>query len=142
MTQELAGHALFVPNYNIEIGKALTRGSDVWINVPVYGEEASGTSGMKAISNGVVQCTVPDGWAREVDWSGETTGYALDPKATTASFFKTMREKIVPRFYQRDENGQPREWTAMMKKSIELAKQYSATRMLHDYEQELYAETR
>ena len=138
MSQELAGHALFIPNYNIDVGAAITRGSDVWINTPVYGEEASATSGMKAISNGVLQCTVTDGWCREVDWSDESIGWALDHKRLTASFIETMKDKIVPKFYERDANNMPKAWIKMMQKSIELSKYYSATRMLQDYETKLY----
>ena len=62
MQHELSGNCLFIPNYNIETAQMLTRGSDVWLNTPIFGQEASGTSGMKAISNGVLQCTVSDGW--------------------------------------------------------------------------------
>ncbi|MDR0463043.1 MAG: alpha-glucan family phosphorylase [Pseudomonadales bacterium] len=138
MSQELAGHALFIPNYNIDIGKALTRGSDVWINTPVWGEEASGTSGMKAIANGVIQCTVPDGWCAAIDWSDESIGFPLDPKDTAASFYETMQNKVVPTFYDRDENDIPVKWVSMMRNSIKLSDRYKATRMMLDYENELY----
>jgi len=58
---KLSGSALFIPNYDIDLARQLVRGSDVWLNTPAYGMEASGTSGMKAISNGVLQMTVPNG---------------------------------------------------------------------------------
>jgi len=67
MQRELSGSALFVPNYDIDVAKALTRGSDIWLNTPEIGREACGTSGMKALSNGVLNCTVADGLEAEVD---------------------------------------------------------------------------
>ena len=138
MSQELRFHALFVPNYNMEMGAALTRGSDVWLNTPKVGNEASGTSGMKAAANGVLQLTTVDGWTAEVDWSDESKGWALSSTDTAESFFYTMDEKVLPAFYQRDERGLPARWLSMMRNSIKMADYYSAARMMEDYSQRLY----
>ncbi|MBQ6437879.1 alpha-glucan family phosphorylase [bacterium] len=138
MSQELRFHALFVPNYDMEMGAALTRGSDVWLNTPRVGEEASGTSGMKAAANGVLQLTTVDGWTAEIDWSDEKKGWALAYPAVTESFFEIMDSKVLPDFYQRDEAGLPRKWLRRMRESIKMAAAYSAARMMQDYSDRLY----
>lgn len=140
MSQELKFHALFIPNYNMEMGAALTRGSDVWLNTPIVGQEASGTSGMKAISNGVLQLTAVDGWTAEVDWSKTKAGWALSYPDTRDSFFEIMNNQVLPTFYQRDDEGRPRAWLKMMREAIKLSRRYSAERMLSDYSSNLYNE--
>ncbi len=137
MQNELNGFALFIPNYSIEVAQMLVKGSDVWLNTPVFGQEASGTSGMKAISNGVLQCTVNDGWAHEVDWNG--IGWVLDPNNIANSFYNVVENEIVPLHYNRNAQGVPEEWVGRMKKSIELSKQFSTTRMLNEYKEKLYS---
>lgn len=134
---QLSGYALFIPNYNIEIAQMLTRGSDVWINTPIHGKEACGTSGMKAISNGVLQCTVKDGWAAEVEWEG--IGWTLDPTHLSPSLYSMLENTLVPLYYQRDEDGLPREWVQRMRKSIQLSERFSAKRMLDEYKNLLYS---
>lgn len=138
LSQELAGHALFIPNYNMELGAALTRGSDIWLNTPRPGEEASGTSGMKAAANGVLNLTTPDGWAAEIDWSKTTAGWSLDPQNLQDSFFQKMNETILDAFYQRDEQNVPLNWLRMMRTAIKIAPNYDAKRMMEDYCDRLY----
>jgi glycogen phosphorylase len=133
---ELAGNAIFVPNYNISLANHLVSGSDIWLNTPKGNLEACGTSGMKAIANGVLQCTVLDGWTFEVDW--EDKGWILDPNNLTASLYETLEKHIVPLYYERNENGLPDEWIKRMRKSIETAKKFSAERMLEDYRNKMY----
>lgn len=135
MQKELSGSALFLPNYNIAVAQQLVRGSDIWLNTPVLGQEACGTSGMKAASNGVLQCTVADGWAAEVDWSNR--GWVLDPHNTAESVFTTLEQEVVPLFYERA-NGVPHQWCQRMSQTITLGQQYSAARMLQDYQTKLY----
>lgn len=137
MQNELCGQALFVPNYSIEVAQQLTRGCDVWLNTPVYGREACGTSGMKAISNGVLNCTVADGWAAEVDW--QKTGWILDHTNMPESMYQMIEQQIVPLFYQRDSSGIPHEWLQMMQNSIRLSQRFSAQRMLDEYLEKLYS---
>jgi glycogen phosphorylase len=133
---ELSGSAIFVPNYNISLANHLVSGSDVWLNTPQGNLEACGTSGMKAISNGVLQCTVLDGWTYEVNWDG--VGWVLDPQNITENFYTKMEAEIAPLYYERDEHGLPAKWIERMKKSIEIAKQFSAERMLEEYKKKLY----
>jgi starch phosphorylase len=134
--QQLAGYALFIPNYNIDVAKMLVKGSDVWLNTPEYGKEASGTSGMKAMSNGVINCSVPDGWVPEVDWLGR--GWTLDSDHIAESLYTTLGAQIAPLYYRRDEHGVPQEWLSMMKANVLSAHQFSSARMLQEYHQYLY----
>lgn len=135
-SKELSGHVIFIPNYNISLANHLTSGSDVWLNTPKGNLEACGTSGMKAISNGVLQCTVLDGWTYEVDWNG--IGWVLDPNNVAIDFYKKMEDEIVPLYYKLDQDGLPVEWIQMMRKSIEVSKNFSTTRMLKEYKDKLY----
>jgi len=133
---ELNGHAIFIPNYNITLANHMVSGSDIWLNTPKGKLEACGTSGMKAISNGVLNCTVIDGWTHEVNWDG--IGWEIDPDHICDSFFKLLSEEIVPNFYVRNEEGLPMGWIDRMRKSILLAEKYSTERMLKDYQKKLY----
>lgn len=135
MKGPLSGHALFVHNYDIALAKELVSGSDIWMNTPEFGREASGTSGMKAISNGVLQATVADGWAAEVDWNG--IGWVLDHTKLTESIYETL-EEAVPMYYERNSDGIPEQWISMMHKSILLSQKYSTERMLREYKKKLY----
>lgn len=136
MQTELAGYALFVPNLDMELDQMLVKGSDVWLNTPEFGKEACGTSGMKAISNGVLQCTVADGWAAEADWNG--VGWVLDHTRLAESLYETLEEKVSPLFFKRDEAGIPQEWVERMQRSIGLAEKFSATRMMNEYCKKCY----
>lgn len=136
MANELSGHALFIPNYDISVGQMLTRGSDLWLNTPKMGYEASGTSGMKAISNGVINLTVMDGWAKEVNWNG--VGYVLDHQNLPLDLYSQLENNCISLFYDRDENGVPVKWVEMMKKSIELSEKFSTKRMINEYVERLY----
>lgn len=138
-SNELAGSALFVPNYNIEVAQHLTRGVDVWINTPELGMEACGTSGMKATLNGIPNCTVADGWAQEVAWDG-TQGWELDSTRISDHFYELLENTIVPLYYQRDEHGVPNNWVEIMKKALQLGNAYTAERMLNEYIDRLYVQ--
>ncbi len=135
LATKFAGYALFIPNYSIAVAQALTKGADVWINTPEIGREACGTSGMKALSNGVLQCTVADGWANEVDWQG--LGWTLNSNNIAGSLYDNLKNNIIPLYYQR-ENNLPKKWLEMMQASMRLAPRFGAKRMLHEYEVQLY----
>ncbi len=136
MQQELSGQALFIPDYSIEIAQHLVRGSDVWLNIPEKGKEACGTSGMKAASNGVLQCTVADGWTAEVSW--QDVGWELDTDQIPEQVYQTLETAIVPAFYTRSPQDIPVAWTQKMQKTIELSQHYSASRMLREYAEKMY----
>ncbi len=134
-SSELAGHAIFIPNYNTSLANHLVSGSDVWLNTPMGNMEASGTSGMKAASNGVINCTVIDGWTHEVDWDG--VGWVLDPKNVSESIYKVLEGDLASTYYDR-QDGLPRSWIERMRKSIEISKHFSTSRVLEDYKKKLY----
>lgn len=136
MKRELVGHALFIPNYDITVAQMLTRGSDLWLNTPEIGKEASGTSGMKAISNGVINLTASDGWAKEVDWNG--IGFTLDAENLPDALYEQLEKTVIPLFYTRGSDGLPQKWIEMMQKSIKLSEQFSSKRMLSQYREGLY----
>ncbi len=133
---ELSGNAIFVANYNISLANHLTSGSDVWLNTPKGNLEACGTSGMKAAANGVINCTVLDGWTYEADWTD--AGWILNPESVSENFYNLLEREIVPLYYDRDESGLPLGWIKRMRNSIALSKQFSAERMLEEYKKKLY----
>lgn len=134
--QGLNGHVVFIPNYTIGLSDVLVSGSDVWINTPQRGAEASGTSGMKAGANGVLQCSISDGWVDEIDLAG--IGWTLPDQDTAAGLYQVIEQDIVPLYYQRDMNV-PLEWVNRMKQTIALIwGQFSAKRMVEEYIDVLY----
>lgn len=134
---ELSGLALFVPNYDIGLAQHLVSGVDVWLNTLVDGREASGTSGMKAAANGVLQASVADGWVPEVDWS--EMGWTLDPAEPGSHILSLLESEIAPLFYQRP-FGVPSAWIERMRRTQAMSHRYSAERMLREYRERLYKE--
>jgi starch phosphorylase len=148
---EAGAHIVFLENYDIHVARYLVQGCDVWLNNPRRGMEASGTSGMKAAMNGVLNCSIEDGWwdeaageiAGEIGWSiGRGEEY---PNPETAdqlesqALYDLLEREIVPLFYNRDDQGVPRKWVAMMKDSIaKLAPTFNTNRMLQEYSDKLY----
>lgn len=137
MAKELSGYAIFIPNYDLDIARMMVKGSDLWLNIPEYGKEACGTSGMKAVSNGVIKCTVPDGWAYEVNWEG--VGWTLNSDDISRDVYTKLENEITPLFYERDEKGIPQKWLEMMRKSISVSGKFSAHRMINEYLEKLYS---
>lgn len=135
-SKELSGNAIFIPNYNISLANHLTSGSDLWLNTPKGNLEACGTSGMKAVSNGVLNCTVLDGWTYEVDWS--ETGWILDPNNVANSFYNFVEKDIAPLYYERNANGLPEKWIKKMRKSIDISINFSTQRLFEEYKKYLY----
>ena len=135
-SEDLPGSAIFVPNYNISLANHLVSGSDVWLNTPKGNQEACGTSGMKAAANGVLNCTVLDGWTYEAEWDG--VGWVLTPQNAGINFYETLESQIVPLYYERQDNGLPKAWIERMRKSIKLSKQFSSGRMFEEYIAKLY----
>ncbi|HXM58265.1 MAG TPA: alpha-glucan family phosphorylase, partial [Candidatus Dormibacteraeota bacterium] len=140
---------VFMQDYDIEIARLLVQGADVWLNNPRRFLEASGTSGMKAGANGVLNLSVLDGWWDEgyrpgAGWaipSGATMDSpTTDDAAEAEALHRLLHSEVVPEFYQRDERGVPTRWLAMMRASIRhTATNFSARRMVLDYLNECYA---
>lgn len=133
----LSDHVVFLPNYNLRLAQLLTAGSDVWLNTPIKGQEACGTSGMKAGLNGALQCAISDGWTEELDLAN--VGFSISPVDSAADLYDTLEHKIIPLYYDRDANGLPVTWVSMMQKTITaVSSNFTAGRMMHDYVTKLY----
>jgi len=133
----LSGYALFIPDYNLTVAQKLVQGSDLWLNTPEYGKEASGTSGMKALANGVLNCSVADGWVPEINMTDK--GWLLDHTRLSESIYELLEQKIIPEYYERSQSDLPMAWLAKMKASVLSFDQFSARRMMEQYVKELYA---
>lgn len=131
------GKLFYLPDYSIEIARELVAGGDVWLNTPERGKEACGTSGMKAAVNGVLQCSVSDGWVGEVDWA--SVGWVLPDEAVSETLYRYLEEEIAPLFFARGADDLPHEWISRVRKTIFLTEErYSASRMLEEYMEKLY----
>jgi starch phosphorylase len=132
----------------MDVARHLVQGCDVWLNTPRRGMEASGTSGMKAALNGVLNCSILDGWwdeaaAPNLGWSigrGESyANYDHQDDLESQALYELIEQQIVPMFYDRDSLGVPRQWVARMKECIAtLAPQFNTNRMVQDYTEKLY----
>lgn len=138
---------VFIPDYNISMGKFLVAGSDIWLNNPVRPQEASGTSGMKAVMNGCLTLSISDGWWDEVaddelGWTIPTApqgdGQQRD-RWEAQALYDILEHEVVPMFFDRDEQGVPQEWIAKVLRSMsQIGARMSAERMVRDYCTELY----
>jgi starch phosphorylase len=135
----LSGVAVFLPDYDIPLAQHLVAGVDVWLNTPKAGMEASGTSGMKASSNGVLQATVADGWSAEIDWNG--LGWTLDSQHPEITLYDALEQEIAPLFYDRNQAGIPIDWIDRMSRTIEQTSHYTTDRVLEQYREHLYLES-
>ncbi len=145
------GHArrvVFIENYDINVARYLVSGVDVWLNTPRRGMEASGTSGMKAALNGVLNLSILDGWwdeAYESDlgWAigrGEVyANYDYQDQVESQALYDLLEKQVVPTFYDRDDTGLPRQWIACMKKCMKtLSPLFNTNRMVQDYAEQYY----
>jgi glycogen phosphorylase len=145
------GRVLFIEDYAIDVAKELVRGCDIWLNTPIRGLEASGTSGMKAALNGVMHASILDGWWDEgfVPDAGykiaDSGIYPSDaPNESRENFeadalYRLIERELIPDFYTRDSAGVPARWTAKMRRSIRvMAPQFSTHRMVIDYAEKYY----
>lgn len=132
LISDLKGVAVYLPHYNLELSSLMTAGCDMWINTPVVGFEACGTSGMKAALNGVLPMSTRDGWVGEVEMFG--VGWALPDADLTDSMLDTLQTQILPMYYDRNDQGVSEVWLQMMKNARELIKnEFSMTRALKQY---------
>ncbi|MCL1992113.1 MAG: alpha-glucan family phosphorylase [Spirochaetes bacterium] len=145
---DVSNRIVFVENYDMTVAKYLTSGGDVWLNTPRRPMEASGTSGMKASMNGVLNCSIMDGWwdeayEPEIGWAiGAGEHYndeRLQDDVESKALYDLLERDIIPLFYQRGRDGLPREWIKMMKASMRITGQSMAShRMLMDYSNQFY----
>ena len=134
---ELAGSVVYIPGYSMDVAKILVSGCDVWLNTPIVGFEACGTSGMKAAINGVLLFSTEDGWVDEIELS--KVGWHIDSDNVTESILDILEHDITPMYYDRDSSGVPKLWEERMRNARTMAMdQFCATRMLREYVEMLY----
>jgi starch phosphorylase len=145
---EFEGRILFLEGYDLHIARRLVSGVDVWLNNPVYPLEASGTSGMKAGMNGVLNLSIRDGWWDE-GYDGDN-GFAIKPaspelephrrdREEARTLYEILQDRVVPMYYDRANGGYSPEWIRMAKRSMaSLLPRYDASRMLGEYVSKYY----
>jgi starch phosphorylase len=146
---ETGGRLVFLEDYDMNLARYLVQGVDVWMNTPRRPYEASGTSGMKAAINGVLNFSVLDGWWREAynernGWSiGEDKHYEstdVQDAADAEDMYNTLENQIIPQYYNRDPKEMPHEWIAHMKNAMKtVIPQFSTRRMVKQYVEKFYA---
>jgi len=145
---DLAGKIMFVEDYDINVGRHLVQGVDVWLNNPRRPLEASGTSGQKVVLNGGLNLSVQDGWWAEA-YDG-SNGFAIGNGRSHVSdeiqdardaeaLYQVLVDEVIPMYYERDQHGLPRKWIAYMKNAIAtLGWRFNADRMVMDYVRHCY----
>ncbi|MCE8892541.1 glycosyltransferase family 1 protein [Bacteroides ovatus] len=145
---EFLGKIIFLENYDMQLARRLVSGVDIWLNTPTRLLEASGTSGEKALMNGVVNFSVLDGWWLEGYREG--AGWALTEKRTyqnqehqdqldAATIYSILETEILPLYYARNKKGYSEGWIKVVKNSIaQIAPHYTMKRQLDDYYSKFY----
>jgi starch phosphorylase len=145
---EFEGRILLVEGYDLRLGRRLVSGVDVWLNNPIYPLEASGTSGMKAAMNGVINLSVLDGWWDE-GYRGDN-GWAIKPAAPgleqyrrnreeAQTLYEILQDQVIPLYYGRGSQGYSPGWVQLAKRSIAtLLPRFNTTRMLDEYVRKFY----
>ena len=143
------GKILFIEDYDMAVGRAMTRGVDVWLNNPRRPLEASGTSGQKAAMNGILNLSILDGWWPE-GFDGQN-GWAIGSgvnmsasdsadEADADALYDLLEREVVPLYYDRDEDGVPQGWLERAKSAIAtVTPAFNARRMVSDYVETFYA---
>ncbi|MCR5709319.1 MAG: alpha-glucan family phosphorylase [Bacteroidales bacterium] len=145
---QFLGKIVFVPNYDITIAKLLVQGVDVWMNNPTRPQEASGTSGEKAVMNGVMHFSVLDGWWVEGYKPG--AGWALKQERTydnqsfqddldSSTIYNILETEIAPTYYDKDVQGVSKRWIGIIKNTVaKVACDFTTNRMMTDYVNQYY----
>jgi starch phosphorylase len=142
------GRVLFLEDYDIDVGRHLVQGVDIWLNTPRRPLEASGTSGQKVVLNGGLNLSVLDGWWAEA-YDG-ANGFAIgrgeahvsaevQDARDAAELFRVLEQEVIPLYYTRDSDGLPRGWIGRMKRAIRtLGWRFNSDRMVMDYVRHCY----
>lgn len=146
---EFQGKVLFLPNYDMQLAHRMVQGVDVWLNTPTRPQEASGTSGMKAVMNGVLHFSVLDGWWVEgyepgAGWAiAQERSYGdqqIQDELDASILYATIENEIAPMYYARGAKGVPTEWIEYIRHSMaRIAPRFASTRMQKDYFDKYYA---
>ncbi|MCB1182891.1 alpha-glucan family phosphorylase [bacterium] len=143
---------VFIEDYNIEVGRYLVQGVDVWLNNPRRPLEASGTSGMKVPPNGGINLSILDGWWCEgyhqdngwsigagEDYEDQAEDHAYQDDVESTALYDLLENEIVPTFYERSSDDVPREWTRIMKNSMRTVNaEFNTNRMVEEYTERFY----
>lgn len=145
---EFLGKVIFLEDYDMDLASMMVKGVDVWLNTPTRPLEASGTSGIKATMNGVMNFSVLDGWWAE--GYRPDAGWALSEERTyenqdiqdeldAESIYSRLEHEIIPEYYSKNQEGVPEEWVARMKNAIaSIAPRFTMKRMMDDYHVKFY----
>ncbi|MBI3830085.1 MAG: alpha-glucan family phosphorylase [Planctomycetes bacterium] len=139
---------VFLEDYDIRVARYLVQGVDVWLNNPRRPMEASGTSGMKAAANGALNCSILDGWWCEgydgsngwaIGRGEDYTDLEYQDQVESRALYDLLEKQIVPLFYERGEDGLPREWIRRMKRAMQTCiPVFSTHRMVREYTERFY----
>jgi starch phosphorylase len=147
---QLAGKVMFVENYDMNVGRHLVSGADIWLNTPRRPLEASGTSGQKIVIHGGLNLSIMDGWWRE--GYNESDGWSigddvsepnleLQDEKDFANLYRTLTEQVIPEFYSRDEHGIPKKWIRRIRNAMRfLIPVYNTDRMVAEYVSRYYVQ--
>ena len=145
---EARRHAIFLADYDMLLTERLVQGVDLWLNTPRRPWEACGTSGMKALVNGVINLSELDGWwaeayTPEVGWAlGDGREHGDDPawdENEADALYSLLEREVIPQFYDHDRDGIPHAWALRMRRSMELlTPQYSSARAVQEYVERHY----
>ncbi|MBZ5608283.1 MAG: alpha-glucan family phosphorylase [Acidobacteriia bacterium] len=143
---EFAKHIVFVEDYSMGVARELIQGVDLWLNTPRRGEEACGTSGMKAGINGILNFSILDGWFDEAyeisgGWAiGDREPYSDDQDEIHArAIYSMLENEIVPMYYQDRDEGVPVDWMRRVKQSLmHMSPQFNCQRMIGEYASQIY----
>lgn len=147
-TDAFRGKVILLEDYDIDMARYLVSGADLWLNNPLRPHEASGTSGQKAALNGLPNCSILDGWwaegyNRHNGWAiGEEREYHdqnVQDEADSLSLYTLLENDIVPAYFERDTDGLPHRWVALMREAIRTcAPAFSMQRMVKEYTSRFY----
>ncbi|MEI3797111.1 MULTISPECIES: alpha-glucan family phosphorylase [unclassified Chitinophaga] len=139
----LNGRILFLEDYDMELAALLTQGVDVWLNTPEHNMEASGTSGMKAVCNGVLHCSPKEGWWAEANrenagWTLEISSHpeqdAYRDQCDAAVVYDLLEKEVIPLFFERNTEGLPEKWINMIRKGLSgITPQFDMNRAINEY---------
>ncbi len=145
---EINGSIIFLENYDMSLAERLVQGVDIWLNSPRRPNEASGTSGMKAALNGVLNLSISDGWWAE-GYNGDN-GWIFGSEQDyddlehqdhedAVDLYQTLEDEVIPTFYDRNKDGVPERWIEMMRSSIKsVLPAFCSSRMVAEYDEQAY----
>ncbi|MDR4507781.1 MAG: alpha-glucan family phosphorylase [Candidatus Brocadiaceae bacterium] len=146
--ERFLGRIVFIEDYDMNVARHLLQGIDLWLNIPLRPLEASGSSGMKAVFNGTLNCSILDGWWAEayngyngfaVGIGGQHSNHAIQDRRDAEDLYRVFEQEIIPLYYRRDTLGIPRGWITRIKNALlSLAWRFNADRMVMEYARKCY----